>query len=189
MKKQKITFVTGNKEKIADIKAMLGTLFELEFATDLDLLEVQTLAVDKVVTYKAQQAFKTLRMPAVVSDSGLEIVALKNFPGALVKFVNETIGQEGIVKLLEGVENRQAYFVAAIAFCDGETLPQVFVERDEGSIALQPRGEGWHFDRIFIPKGAQKTWAEIGRERKNTQSAFRRALNRLAQFLQEKYLH
>ena len=187
MKKNTLTFVTKNKEKIADIKTMLGKSFQLEFDTTLELLEIQTLSVEEVVAFKAIQAYKQLKRPVVVSDSGLEIVALRNFPGALVKFVNETIGQKGLVKLLEGEEDRRAFFVAAIAFCAEECSPHIFVEKDEGTIAEKPRGEGWYFDRIFIPKGEKRTWAEMGREKKNTRSAFRRALDRLAAFLQEQY--
>jgi XTP/dITP diphosphohydrolase len=103
-----------------------------------------------------------------------------------VKFVNETIGQEKIVKLLENEKNREAYFVAAIAYCDSPNEVKVFVQKDEGTIALEPKGDGWHFDRIFIPKGEKQTWAEIGRKAKNIGWAFGRAIKELAVFLEEK---
>ena len=184
--KKTITFVTKNKEKKSDIKKMLGNKFDIQFTSDLDLTEIQSLSVEEVVAFKVKQAYEKVGTPIAVSDSGLEIESLKNFPGALVKFVNETIGQEGITKLLENVENRNAHFVAAIGFCDHEKNPIIFVERDKGTISLEPRGDGWHFDRIFIPKGEKRTWAEIGRERKNIDSAFRRALEKMSQWLAEK---
>ncbi|MBN1330410.1 MAG: non-canonical purine NTP pyrophosphatase [Candidatus Heimdallarchaeota archaeon] len=180
-----ITFVTANPEKISDIKSKLGKKFNLKFNTDINLLEIQSLSVEEVVSFKVKQAFDIIKEPVVVSDSGLEIVALKNFPGALVKFANEYLGQEGIVKLLEGKENRKAYFVAAIAYCDSSNNVQLFITRDEGSIAHEPKGEGWHFDRIFIPLGENKTWAEIGRGRKNESWAFGRILNQLVEFLEK----
>ena len=183
--KNSITFVTGNAEKTADIKKMMGNKFELIFTEKIELLEIQTLSVEKVVEFKARQAFDILKVPVAVSDSGLEIVTLKNFPGALVKYANESLGQEGIVKLLEGKDDRTAYFVAAIGYCDSEGKSNVFVERDEGTIADKPKGEGWHFDRIFIPKGKNKTWAEIGRDAKNENSAFKRALEKLVKHLLE----
>lgn len=181
-----LNFVTNNREKITDIKKMLGDFFELKFITDLELIEIQDLSVEEVALFKAKQAFELVKQPVAVSDSGLEITSLKNFPGALVKFVNTTIGQEGLVKLLEGSKNREAFFVAAIAYYDKDIGPKVFVERDEGSIALHPRGKGWHFDRIFIPKDDSKTWAELGRKAKNKNSAFKRALEKLSLFLLEK---
>ena len=181
--KRSITFVTNNKEKISDIKNMFSTDFEITFITNLNLLEIQSLSVEEVVSFKAKQAYDKIKSPVVVSDSGLEIVALKNFPGALVKFTNETIGQKGLVKLLENKSNRTAYFVAAIAFCAEADKVEVFVAKDEGIIALKPRGEGWHFDKIFIPKGEKKTWAEIGRKDKNIHSAFKRALMKLEKYL------
>ncbi|NHJ46770.1 MAG: non-canonical purine NTP pyrophosphatase [Asgard group archaeon] len=182
---QPITFVTKNKEKIADIKYMIGRFHDVEFTSDIDLIEIQSLSVEEVVAFKAKQAFDLLNKPVAVSDSGLEITSLNKFPGALVKFANEALGQEKIVKLLEDEINRQAFFVAAIAFYDGKNNVHVFVERDEGTIAFEPRGEGWHFDRIFILKGTTQTWAEIGRKDKNTHSAFRRALKKLEQFLEK----
>jgi non-canonical purine NTP pyrophosphatase (RdgB/HAM1 family) len=183
--KQSITFVTRNKEKITDIKNMIGRFHPVEFASDIELIEIQSLSVEEVVAFKAKQAFDLLQKPVVVSDTGLEITSLKKFPGALVKFTNEALGQEKIVKLLEYEKNRQAFFVAAIAYCYGENRIKVFVERDEGTIAFEPKGDGWHFDRIFIPKGYTQTWAEIGRMDKNTHSAFRRALKKLEQFLEK----
>ena len=181
-----ITFVTNNKEKIADIKLMLEKTVELKFISDIELFEIQSLSVEEVVTSKALQAFEKLGVPVAVSDSGLEISSLKNFPGALVKFANETIGQEGLVKLLKGATDRRAQFVAAIAYCSSKEDIQVFVERDDGTIAEKPRGTGWHFDKIFIPKGENRTWAEIGRENKNIHSAFRRALTKMAASIKKK---
>ncbi|MHA1212462.1 MAG: non-canonical purine NTP pyrophosphatase [Candidatus Heimdallarchaeota archaeon] len=181
-----ITFATNNKEKIADIEAMIGENFNLVFTSNLELIEVQTLSVEEVVAFKAKQAFELLQTPVAVSDSGLEIRALKNFPGALVKFANESLGQERIVKLLAEEDDRTAFFVAAIGFCDKDSNVKVFVERDEGTIASEPRGEGWHFDKIFIPKGDTRTWSEFGRERKNKHSAFKRALEKMAHYLEKK---
>ena len=170
---------------MSDIRNMLSNRFQVEFLSDNDLLEIQSLSVEEVVAFKAKQAFNKFHIPIAVSDSGLEIEALKKFPGALVKFTNETIGQEGIVKLLEGKNNRRAFFVAAIGYCD-KNGEKVFVDRDEGTIAYEPKGTGWYFDRIFIPKGEIKTWAEIGREKKNLNSAFKRAIEKLANYLMEK---
>jgi len=182
--KKQLTFVTKNKEKISDIKDMLGEKITLSFESDIELTEIQSLSVEEVVAFKAKEAFESLSKPVAVSDSGLEIVSLNNFPGALVKYVNETIGQEGLAKLMEGKSDRLAYFVAAIGYYDEESGSKVFVQRDEGTIAEKPRGEGWHFDKLFIPKGETKTWAEIGRRDKNIHSAFKRALISLADWLQ-----
>jgi XTP/dITP diphosphohydrolase len=182
-KKKLLTFVTKNEEKISDIKEMLADKIELHFTAKLDLLEIQSLSVEKVVAFKAKQAFEKIGSPVAVSDSGLEIRSLNGFPGALVKYVNETIGQEGILKLLEDKNNRAAFFVAAIAYYDADEGLKIFIERDEGVISYKPKGEGWHFDRIFIPKGETCTWAEIGRNEKNRNSAFRRALEQLTNFL------
>lgn len=186
MNKQSFIFVTKNKEKISDITDMIGNKFDVTFNKEIELIEIQSLSVEEVVAFKAKQAYELLSKPVAVSDSGLEITGLNNFPGALVKFANETLGQEKIIKLLENEKNRRAFFVAAIAYCDGPNKVEVFIQRDEGEIAMEPIGIGWHFDRIFIPKGEKHTWAEIGRKVKNKDSAFRRALEQLIIYLEKK---
>ncbi|MBD3189968.1 MAG: non-canonical purine NTP pyrophosphatase [Candidatus Heimdallarchaeota archaeon] len=177
--KKTLSFVTNNEEKMKDIQQMAKEKIQIAFISDIELFEIQSLSVEEVASSKAKQAFEKLQKPVAVSDSGLEIPVLDNFPGALVKYVNETIGQKGIIKLLNGKKDRRAFFVAVIAYCDDFLEPKIFSERDEGTIADQPRGVGWHFDRIFIPKGSSNTWAEIGREKKNENSAFRRALEKM----------
>lgn len=187
MSKQSLVFVTKNKEKISDITNMIGNKFDVTFNTEIELIEIQSISVEEVVAFKAKQAYELLKKPVAVSDSGLEITSLNKFPGALVKFANEILGQEKIIKLLEDEKNRQAFFVAAIAYCDNLEDVRIFTQRDEGKIALQPKGQGWHFDRIFIPTGEKHTWAEIGRKLKNKDSAFRRALEQLIIYLEKKY--
>jgi inosine/xanthosine triphosphate pyrophosphatase family protein len=55
--KQSITFVTKNKEKISDITKILGNKFNISFTADIELIEIQSLSVEKVVAFKAKQAF------------------------------------------------------------------------------------------------------------------------------------
>jgi XTP/dITP diphosphohydrolase len=181
--KESLTFVTNNPEKQSDIKTMLSNSFQINFVTDLELPEIQSLSPAVVASYKAKIAYEKIKKPVVVSDSGLVISALNAFPGALVKFVNTTIGQEGLIKLLKDEENRDAFFVAAISYSDEEKKSKTFIEKDKGTISLEPKGKGWHFDRIFIPEGENKTWAELGRKEKNRDSAFKRALERLSKWL------
>ncbi|WP_243668731.1 Kae1-associated serine/threonine protein kinase, partial [Methanoculleus chikugoensis] len=66
---------------------------------------------------KAEFAYKTLSRPLIVDDTGLFVDALGGFPpGPYAAYVHDTIGNAGILKLLEGVEDRNARFETAIAF-------------------------------------------------------------------------
>ena len=60
----------------------------------------------------------------------------------------------GILKLLEGKENRKAMFIEAYAYCEYGKEPKVFKSITKGTIAHKKSGKyGWSWDYIFIPDG------------------------------------
>ena len=92
------------------------------------------------------------------NDTGFFIEEFGNFPGAYAHQVMDTIGTDGILKLMRGVENRKACFIQALAFCEYGKEPVVFKSITEGSIAKRKSGKyGWAWDFVFIPKGQTKT--------------------------------
>jgi hypothetical protein len=95
----------------------------------------------------------------LVEDGGLIIPTLKGFPGPYSKYVFETLGIEGLLKLMEGVkgEARYAYYQNAVTFIDADGAEwQNVTEGYRGHIAetIWPVvtenmwSEAW---RIFIP--------------------------------------
>jgi XTP/dITP diphosphohydrolase len=68
---------------------------------------------------------------------------------------------------MKGEENRKASFVTVLAYYDGERVE--FLEGVlEGEISREERGSfGFGYDPIFIPKGYNKTLAEMKMEEKN----------------------
>ena len=68
------------------------------------------------------------------------------------------IGEDGLLKLLDGVENRKAYFIEVLAYCEYKCEPVVFKSITKGTISKEKSGEyGWSWDFIFIPEGETKT--------------------------------
>ncbi|MBE0526443.1 MAG: non-canonical purine NTP pyrophosphatase, partial [Candidatus Thorarchaeota archaeon] len=95
-------------------------------------------------------------------------------------FALKSIGYQGILKLLEGTEDRSARFVTAVGFCDGTHL-ESFVGEMKGTISEHPSGsEGFGYDPIFIPDGFTKTYAELSFDEKikisHRSKAFRKFL-------------
>src|SRR5262249_57969881 len=85
---------------------------------------------------------------------------------------------------LEGVRDRRAAFVCALAAVlpDGREL--VVEGRLDGSIAAAPAGEtGFGYDPLFVPEGEQRTLAELGPARKDELSHRARAAARLEEAL------
>jgi XTP/dITP diphosphohydrolase len=122
--------------------------------------------------------------PYIVEDSGLFIRALNWFPGTLSSQVFRKIGNRGILKLMEGVEDRYAVFRSAIALGLGENVIKVFEGVAEGEVALEARGSGgFGYDPIFIPSGHRKTFAEMDVDEKNKVSHRGMAVRRLIEYL------
>jgi len=115
----------------------------------LDIPELRSDDVAKIAEGKARFAFDALRVPVLVDDTGFSVDALNGFPGPYAAFVLHTIGYQGILKLMEGVEERGARFTTAIAYSDEKGV-QVFSGMIEGTIARKPRGAGgFGYDPIF----------------------------------------
>jgi len=118
-----------------------------------------------------------------VEDAGLFIRALNGFPGPYSSFVYKTIGIRGILKLLNDVSDRTAFFKSVIGLWCNDHI-EIFEGVVEGHITKEPRGAGgFGFDPIFIPKGCKKTFAEMSVDEKNLFSHRAKASEQMIGFL------
>jgi XTP/dITP diphosphohydrolase len=180
---RRVTFVSSNRNKFLEVRSILSSLgIEVDFA-QMDLPEIQSDSLEEIAKHKVKSAFATVGRPVIVEDDGLFIESLNGFPGPYASFVFEAIGNEGILKLLAGKDdhNRAASFRSAIAFSDGATL-SVSVGAVEGSISLTLTKGGWGYDPIFVPRGSDLTFAQLGAE-KDRFSHRRAAFEKFAQWL------
>jgi XTP/dITP diphosphohydrolase len=136
-----------------------------------------------VAEAKAKAAYQALSKPVFVDDTGLYIDAWGELPGALIAWFLDNVGNEGILKMLDGWSSRSARVVTALGYCD-ERGVQVFVGEVSGTIAEELRGEyGFGYDPIFIPGGHNKTFAELTGEEKDAVSMRAIAAAKLREFL------
>lgn len=177
-------FVTTNEHKRREAREILGVKLE---AADPDVPEVQALDVAEVAASKARAAYEALGSPAhpvIVEDSGLVIGAWNGLPGALTKWFVSSVGNEGILEMLSGAEDRSATAVCAVAVASDGGGVDVFVGEVAGVVATEPRGEGgFGWDPIFIPEGQELTYAEMG-EAKNRDSHRARAFRGVRRWLE-----
>ncbi len=168
-----ITVVTGNKNKAAEVAAFFQGITEVSHIS-FDCIEPQSDDIAEIARAKAEQAYVTLKIPLIVDDTGLFIEALSGFPGPYAAYVQDSLGNACILRLMEGVINRRAYFATSIAYID-EAGVQTFEGRVEGEITDAPRGtDGFGYDPIFSVQG--RTLAEMDMHEKNTVSHRARAL-------------
>jgi XTP/dITP diphosphohydrolase len=174
-----IVFVTTRAEKAREAER-LGYRVE---RLDVSLPEPQALDPSDVVAQKARAAYDLLSRPVLVEDSGLAIRAWNGFPGAFVKWLENSAGIPALPRMLDAFGDRGATAICAIAYCDGG---QTVTARGEshGTIAAQPRGNGgFGWDTVFVPEGSERTFAEMAPEEKDRVSHRRRAWDALAQRL------
>ncbi|MGI0020313.1 MAG: RdgB/HAM1 family non-canonical purine NTP pyrophosphatase [Nitrososphaera sp.] len=173
-----MTFASTNQKKFDEVKSILALRIAVDFA-QAELVEVQSDSLEEIAREKAKSAYARVGKPVIVEDDGLYIDSLKGFPGQYSSFVFKTLGNAGILKLLEGL-GRQASFRSIIAYYDGKDL-HTFEGTVNGAIATRAAQGGWGYDPIFIPEGAGVTFAELANN-KNDYSHRKRALDKFAEW-------
>ena len=182
MTKSKIWFATGNKHKVVEAATVLAPYgIKLEHYP-LERVEIQADDPADIAAYSLQQVSDS--RPLCVEDAGVSIDRWGNFPGPYSSYVLERLGNSGILKLMQGEQNRKAHYVSAIAYRD-ESGVHIFHGTVDGEIAQSIRGtNGFGYDPIFIPaEGDGQTFGEMPSEEKNKISHRARALCALAEWL------
>jgi XTP/dITP diphosphohydrolase len=180
---RRIYFATSNKNKFNEASRILEKYgYELVLFS-FEKKELQSTDLGEIALQSALIAYTYVNAPVVVEDSGLFIKALNGFPGSFSSYVYKTIGVRGVLKLMEGVTDRSAYFEAAVAIVM-PPFERVFKGSVYGRIADSPRGTGgFGFDPIFIPENEDRTFAEMSVEEKNRYSHRARAFEKLGIWL------
>lgn len=132
----------------------------MNILSKMDTTEIRADKVEEIAMHSAKEASDKLKKSVLKNDTGLFIEALNGFPGPYTHYVDEKLGEEKILKLLENEKNRNACFIEAYAYCEYNKDPIVFTSVTKGKIALEKSGQyGWSWDFIFIPDGYNKTLA------------------------------
>jgi len=151
-------FVTGNKDKAREAEMILGMPVK---HTEVEVDEVQELDPVKIVEHKVRQAWEQVQEPLFVWDLSIYIDCLNGFPGPLIKWFWKQVGLEKICEIAGYFGNPKIANETILAYYDGTTMKQ-FTARVTGTIPNTPRGDkGWGWDAIFIPKGSERTYAEM----------------------------
>ncbi|MBT4326205.1 MAG: RdgB/HAM1 family non-canonical purine NTP pyrophosphatase [Candidatus Nitrosopelagicus sp.] len=156
-----VFFASSNEHKFEEAQRILSTLgvnIKL-FKTTLE--EIQSNSLNEIAKRKAIDAFTKIQKPIIIEDDGLFINSLNGFPGPYSSYAYDTIGNTGIIQLLENTELRDAKFVAIIAYCNGIDEVKLFESSIPGKISKEIEKGGWGYDPIFIPDGESKTFANV----------------------------
>lgn len=181
-----LSVITSNPGKLREFKSALQPLgFEVVHLPE-EVDEIQADTLQEVVLGCLKELKGRDLHNFVLDDSGLFIDALHGFPGVYSSYVLKTLGCEGILKMMDEVDDRSARFKCTIgADIDGVGAFTVSAETG-GHILHVKRGKGgFGYDPIFVPDGFQQTFAEMPLEEKNGISHRGKAIKRLTSHLKD----
>ncbi len=190
---KEIFFFSQNRNKINEVlNAFEGLKIKILTLNEYPLIkepEEIGKSFDENAKIKSSFGFKNFNMPCFADDSGLCIKALNNMPGIKSKRYTQING--GIKKTLDKIiketklkNNNDAFFQTSIALTVGINKTFFFEGIIEGNISPKPLGkQGFHYDPIFVPRGYDKTFAQMTLNEKNKISHRGIALKKLVKFL------
>lgn len=188
----RIVFATNNAHKLAEIKDILSNDFEIISLAELgcyDDIPETAETLEGNASIKARYVYERYGVNCFADDTGLEVDALGGEPGVKsARYAegtdhNSEANMEKLLGKLNGVVDRKARFRTVISLILNGTEHR-FEGKVEGTIAQEKSGErGFGYDPIFIPKGFDKSFAELGEAVKNKISHRANAVAALANFL------
>lgn len=151
---KQLIFITGNKFKVLSAEIYSKPLGVELVGMDINCPEIQADSVEEVAIFSSQYASNQIKKDTLKNDCGITIPALNGFPGAYTKYVDYTLGTEGILSLMKNIKDRSAVFIECYALTEYNKGTKVFFSKTRGVIAHEAQGEfGTNWDRVFIPDG------------------------------------
>lgn len=179
----KLRFISKNKGKLAEAEAILAVRGIEVLPININIAELQTDDMDRLVRDKVLKAHYQLGHPLFVEHTGLFFDAIGGFPGGLTDLFWERLGPERICELF-GKPGKDAVTArTVIGYCDGRRIHH-FRGEVLGRVPSCPRGDtNFQWDVIFEHRDTGLTFAEMG-SAKNDVSMRRKALDLLLDHLE-----
>lgn len=187
LKGRMIFFVTNNIHKFNEARRVLDEYNISVGMLKIQKIEIQNRSLREIAEKGVEEAFKMCNLPIIVEDAGLFVESLKGFPGPYSSYVYETLGNKGMLKLMETVKTRKAKFSSVIAY-HSEKLdsPKCFKGQIRGTITEGERkgknGDSFGFDPIFKPVTSEQTFAEMDMKEKNQFSHRAQAVRKFSEW-------
>ncbi len=194
---KKIIFFSFNKNKTKEVQKLFSK-------TNINIVSLNSFSIIKNpvengstfqenAKIKSIYGFKKFNQPCFADDSGICISALGDSPGIHSKrFIEKNGGLSNtfnkIIKNSKKKIDNKAYFHTCIALTLDTEKTIFFEGKVYGRISEEPKGRyGFHYDPIFIPKGFNKTFAQMTSLEKNKISHRSIAVNKLKKYLLRLY--
>ena len=188
---EKLVVASGNKNKIREIKQLIGDKFNIVSMADEGItveVEENGTTFEQNALIKAKAIYQICRCAVISDDSGLMVDALGGEPGVYsARYAGEPCNDANnnakLLAKLKGVSDTSAHFVSAVAFYDG-VRELVTTGTVDGKIIFEYQGDnGFGYDPYFYCTELGKTFGTANSAEKNAVSHRARALAKLVELL------
>lgn len=175
--------MTGNKGKFVEASGIFGDLIQ----RDLGYTEIQADTLEEVAAFGMKEVLQSQKLqgPVMLEDAGLFVEALGGFPGVYSAYVQKTVRNEGMLRLMKGVEDRRAFFKSVVAYAEPGQETRMFAGEVHGRIGFEARGtKGFGYDPIFYL--GDRSLGEMELEEKNRISHRAASMRALKEWLESR---
>ena len=189
MKKLILVLGTYNKGKVREFKLLFERLpieiKELSDFSNIQKFEEKGNTFAEIAANKSKFISKTLNVPVLSDDSGLEVKSLNGAPGIYsARYAGELANDEQknrkLLEEMKGETDRSARFSCSIAIAkpSGETL--IYNGECYGILLNEPAGtNGFGYDPLFYYPPLKRTFAQLSPEEKAMVSHRGKAIHKL----------
>lgn len=200
----KLLLATHNKNKVKELKYLLENFkIEISSAEEFNLSEPieDGNTFEENALIKAKQGAIESNVLCLADDSGFEVEAIDGQPSIYsarwavngdytkafetIKVLLDT-ANEKLQKLGLPINNKAKFISVLCLYNPANGDYNFFRGEIEGEVVFPPRGNnGFAYDRIFVPNGYNKTFAELSFEEKNSIAHRYIALQKLKTYFKE----
>ena len=191
----KLIFATHNENKVHEIKNLIPKKIKLLSLHDIgfenEIIESGN-SLHENALIKAKFINSKYGLNCFADDTGLEVYSLNNEPGVYSsRYAGDpSNSSENIKKLLyklSTINNKSARFRTVLSLIIDKSIFS-FEGIVNGRICDKLKGSnGFGYDPVFIPKGFNKTFAELTLKEKNSISHRSIAIKKMILFLKKNY--
>jgi len=191
-KKFKVLIATANRNKVREIKNILGERFRIVTLKNPPKINENGKTLLENAVKKAKGYFNISNITTLSDDTGLEVDTLGGKPGVhSARFAGKECSyaenNAKLLKLLNGMpfKKRKAKFVTVVSLIFPDGRVKTVSGETSGYILAVPRGKnGFGYDPIFYYPRLKKTFAELTVDEKNKISHRGKALNKAKKILE-----
>jgi XTP/dITP diphosphohydrolase len=186
-----LIFASNNNGKILEIQSLIPPAIKIlplkEAGIEVEIPEPYD-TFRQNAWAKADYIHKFAGKNCFAEDSGLVVPALNGAPGVYsARYAGEPSNDEAnnnkLLDAIKDIDAKEAYYQAVICLILDEEI-HYFEGKCEGTLTTTPRGTGgFGYDPLFIPKGYDKTFAELPLTEKNKISHRAAAMQQFSSFL------